>query len=308
VSEQLHLKYRPKSFDEVIGHKAVKISLRKVVELGVNRTFLFVGPSGIGKTTLARLVAKAVGCSLGNVLELDAATNTGIDNMRELMERLQYRAVDGGPRCVILDEVHALSKPAFQSLLKILEEPPADIYWCLCTTEGDKVPKQVQTRCTTYALKPVDEEIIHRLLVEVWLQEKLTVPGDYLRLISEASEGSPRQALVYLGACGHLKKRESIEAVLALPTTSSPEAIDLCRLLLRNARWPEVAKALKTISGNAEGTRLVVLAYMNTVALSGGPKASTALRIMRSFSMPFLDREGKAPLTIACAKLYTGGK
>ena len=144
----LHIKWRPQKLNDVISHAFVVSSLKALLkEKECPHSFLFTGPSGVGKTTLARIVASYLEAA---VLEIDAATNTGIDAMRAVQDMARYKAIDNEKRVVIIDECHALSKQTWQSLLKIVEEPPAHLYWAFCTTEPDKVPATIKTRCVQY--------------------------------------------------------------------------------------------------------------------------------------------------------------
>lgn len=311
MSTEYHIKYRPTAWEDVVGQRTTVLSLRKVLKEGRSRSFLFVGPSGVGKTTLARLVARAVGAR--DVVEVDGATHTGIDAMRGLSDSLQYSTIDGSARCVIVDECHAISRQAIQSLLKIVEEPPPGVYWALCTTEADKVPQTIKTRCATYVLKPISDDIVLDYLVGIKEKEALSIPEEGLELITAAAAGSLRQALVYLAECGDFKKTSSVKEVVSRDATGSAEAIDLCRLLLgcavadRRCSWSDFAKLLRAIDTPAESVRIVVLNYMNTVALGGNErKAMAALQVASCFQQPFTDREGKAPLTLACARVWNG--
>lgn len=306
MTTELHLKYRPSSWKEVLGQRPVVKSLKQVLDKGLSRTFLLTGPSGMGKTTVARLIAKHVGCDPEEVLEIDGATNTGIDDMREVASRLNYVSIGGSPRCVIVDECHAISKASFQSLLKILEEPPPGVYWVLCTTEADRVPKQIKTRCTDYALRPVSDSLLSDLLVHVRHEEKFTITDKGLGLIVEASEGSPRQVLVFLAKCARLQKSSSIRSVLE-QSGEPAEVVDLCRALLgvasgRSVSWKRMAELVRNIKTPPETVRIIVLRYMNAVMLGGNEsKAAAAMSVMSNFQEPFRDREGTAPLTMACA-------
>ena len=311
--QEFHLKYRPSNWDEVLGHKAALSSIQNALVKKSARTFLLTGGSGIGKTTIARLIAKEVGCSSSDIIEIDGATNTGIDDMRAVIERLQYKSLSGNARTVIVDECGAISKAAFQSMLKSLEEPPSDIYWVLCTTEPDRVPKNIRTRCLQYDLRPISMETILVLLETVVRKEKLSVKDEILELIIEAAEGSPRQALVFLAECAELKDAGSARSLLKT-VGESKEAIDLCRMLLsvasgKGVPWSVVAKLIRAVESPPETTRIIVLRYMAAVVLSGSPdKSGPAADILDAFATPFLDREGNAPLARACLQVWVGAK
>ena len=214
----LYRKYRPQNFDEIAGQefvlRAIKNSLR---ENKLSHAYLFTGPRGVGKTTIARLIAKGVNClnsenvtdnpcgvcencreiSAGismDMIEIDAASNRGIDEIRELKEKINYQPVKGRKKIYIIDEVHMLTKEAFNALLKTLEEPPSHVIFILATTEVDKIPDTVISRCQRYDFLPIDKEDIKKLLKNVAEKENIVIDDESLDLIYRKSEGSARDS------------------------------------------------------------------------------------------------------------------
>lgn len=304
MTEELINKYRPKLFKEVIGQETVCKSIRAAIVKGRTRSVILSGPSGVGKTTLGRIMAKTVGCSPLDIIEIDGATNTGIEKMREVTSRLKYKSFGNQSRVIIVDECHAISAAAFKSLLKPIEEPPEGVYWILCTTELGKVPKEVKNRCTTYELKPVTQSKILRLITDISAKEKLPIRRceGGLETIAELAQGSPRLALSMLAKAAHLTEEEDIEALCAEAGVAGQEAIDLCRALMGNPSWKQLCGIISKIDAPPESVRIVILRYMTSVALKK-PKPVKELAIMEAFGEPFQDREGKAPLLMACGML-----
>lgn len=302
----LHTKYRPRAFKDVIGQTPVVNALSKALEKGTSRTFLLTGPTGTGKTTLARIAAKTVGCKPNSIQEVDAATYTGIDDIRALTVPLQYAPIDGQPRAMIIDECHALSAAAWKALLKPLEEPPSHLYWFLCTTELGKVPANIKSRCTAFTLKPVPVNDMLHLLQKIAMEEPDLVVGEaILDLCAKEANGSPRQAIVNLEACSGTKKLSVAKELLA-SAIDNPQVIDLARALLNNKKWKEVREILKGMKDtNAESVRHVIRAYMTNCALSM-PNADRALEVLDAFSAPFPSGDQLSPVVLACGKLLLG--
>jgi len=284
----LHTKYRPATLDEVVGQDHIMDGLRKTLAEGEQQAFLFEGPSGTGKTTLARICAKELGCA--EVIEIDAASHTGVDAMREVAQRANFVSMDGGGKAFIVDECHRLSRQAWESLLKDIEEPPKGVYWFFCTTEGNKILKPVRTRCLPYALKDVPWRKLLGLLNKVAKDESLDVPEDVLDVCAEEADGSPRQALVNLTATKHCTDVEDARAALNR-LAGTKEAFDLARMIVKkDYQFKDACALLKALKDvPPEGIRHTVRAYATTTIL-GSPDNTWARGVLMAFEMPCVDQ------------------
>ena len=210
-------KWRPRAFADLKGQEHVVQALSNALTQGrLHHAYLLTGTRGVGKTTLARILAKCLNCETGvtatpcgvcsactqidagrfvDLLELDAASNTGVDNMREVLDNAQYAPTVGRYKVYIIDEVHMLSKPAFNSMLKTLEEPPAHVKFILATTDPQKIPVTVLSRCLQFNLKPMPPALVAQHLGEVLAQENVDAEPAALNLLARAAAGSMRDAL-----------------------------------------------------------------------------------------------------------------
>ena len=221
--QALYRKYRPKTFDDVVGQEHITETLKKQVETGrLSHAYLFIGTRGTGKTTCAKILAKAVNCehpvngnpcnqcaacrgiddgSILDVVELDAASNNGVDNVRALRDEAVFSPANVRKRVYIIDEVHMLSTPAFNALLKILEEPPAHLMFILATTELHKVPATILSRCQRHSFKRIPVDTIAARLNYVAEQEHLNLQPDAATLLARMADGGMRDALTLLDQC-----------------------------------------------------------------------------------------------------------
>lgn len=307
VTQPLHLKYRPSSFDEVVGNTAAVRALKR--SLADSQAFMLTGPAGTGKTTLARLGAKHLGVDQDGIVEIDAATNNGIDQMRELQSVIRYKPLGGDKRAIIVDEAHGLSKQAWDSLLKVVEEPPSHLVWFFCTTNATKIPATIKTRCTPIPLTAIGEDILGELLDFVAEQEGIELPDGVADLCVIEAKGSARQLLVNLATCRGVKNRESAAKLLRSAVESDP-VINLCRALLQGTSWAKAVKLIAACEGQSpEGIRRVVNGYFASVLKNtkSDKAAIRCLDILAAFERPFYDDDGLAPLYLAVGRVILPG-
>lgn len=288
AGETLHTKYRPTTLEEVVGQDHIKKGLAATLAERKQQAFLFEGPSGTGKTTLARICARELGCS--EVIEIDAATHTGVDEMRKIAERANFKALGGdGGKAFIIDECHRLSKQAWESLLKDIEEPPAGVFWFFCTTEPTRILQTIRSRCVTYTLKDVPYRALMKLLAHVAQREGLSVPEDVLDAAADNALGSPRQALVNLTTVKHAENAAAaLDALNRTPAVK--EAIDLARVIMRpNFEFADAMAICKDLKDeHPEGIRHVVRGYATTVILNS-PNDRWPRGVLLAFEKPAID-------------------
>lgn len=296
-------KYRPTCLEDVVGQDHIVKSIQEIFKSKeIPHSFLFTGNSGTGKTTLARIIAKEVGCLDQNVIEIDAATYTGIDDMRVLKEGLMYGAIgENSIKVVILDEFHGVSRKGMDSLLKIVEEPPPHVYFCFCTTEPAKIPKTLQTRCHEYYLKDVEIDDLLDLLEYVRGEEHLIIDSSSLMLIAKESYGSPRRALSYLSKCRGCGSKQDVVEVLRTVVNES-QVIDLCRLLINRPNLLKSINILKNLKGqNSESVRIQMVAYFTACVFQANSEKDVLkfIDVIDIFSKPVYEATGFADILLS---------
>lgn len=234
----LYRKFRPQEFEDVKGQDHIVTTLKNQIKADrIGHAYLFCGTRGTGKTTVAKIFAKAVNCenpvdgspcgecaickaiadgSSMNVIEIDAASNNGVDNIRQIREEVTYRPTEGRFKVYIIDEVHMLSAGAFNALLKTLEEPPSYVIFILATTEAHKIPITILSRCQRYDFHRISIDTIAGRLMDLMVEEKVEVEEKAIRYVAKAGDGSMRDALSLLDQCiaFHLGETLTYENVL----------------------------------------------------------------------------------------------
>ena len=231
----LYRRWRPQDFDALVGQDHIRTALTNALDTGkIAHAYLFTGPRGTGKTSTARILAKALNCEKGpsahpcnqcenclrategssmDIFEIDAASNRGIDEIRQLREKVAFAPVNGRYKIYIIDEVHMMTNDAFNALLKTLEEPPAHVVFILATTEPHKIPATIHSRCQRFDFHRVTVEEIAAHLAKVARESEIEADDDALRLIAIQADGGMRDALSLLDQCAVMDTKVTVEAV-----------------------------------------------------------------------------------------------
>ena len=228
ATKALAIKYRPKTWEDVTEQSSTKIILQQQLESGeVKNAYLFCGPAGCGKTTCARIFANDINKGEGNPIELDAASNNGVDDVRNIIQQAKTKSIDSEYKIFIIDECHALSNSAWQAMLKIIEEPPAKSIFIFCTTDPQKIPKTILSRVQRYDFQRISQEgIVSRLHLILYHEDIYddsnalndTLPS--LEYIAKIADGGMRDAITLMDKCLAYSTDLSMENVVkALGTT-----------------------------------------------------------------------------------------
>ena len=266
--QALYRKWRPLEFEDVKGQEHIVTTLKNQIRADrIGHAYLFCGTRGTGKTTVAKIFAKAVNCehpvdgspcgecptcraiaagNSMNVIEIDAASNNGVDNIRQIREEVEYRPTEGKYKVYIIDEVHMLSIGAFNALLKTLEEPPAYVIFILATTEAHKIPITILSRCQRYDFRRISIDTITARLRELMDAEQVTVEDRALRYIAKAGDGSMRDALSLLDQCIAFYLGQELTYDKVLDTLGAVDT-EIFSRLLRQILDKNITGAIQTV-------------------------------------------------------------
>lgn len=288
----LYRQWRPQDFDALVGQKAVKTTLKNALASGkIAHAYLFSGPRGTGKTSMARILAKALNCEQGptaepcgqcgncqrivqgtslDVIEIDAASNTSVDNIRDLREQVAFTPAESRYKVYIIDEVHMLSTGAFNALLKTLEEPPAHAVFILATTDPQKVPATIQSRCQRFEFRRVTVDEIAEHLAMVAAGSGIEADADALRLIAIQAEGGMRDALSLLDQCGVMAKRVTVAIVREVLGIVGREALHELTEAIGRRQLPQALATLNLLLEQGKDVKQVLtelIEYLRALVL-----------------------------------------
>ena len=300
----LYHKYRPQTFEEITGNKATVESLQSCLNSQDRpHSILFYGPTGCGKTTLARIVANYLGVKGRDFREVDTADFRGIETVREIRRNSTFQPVEGSCRVWVLDEVHKLSNDAMNALLKALEDSPTNTYYILCTTDPQKLISTIKGRCSQFQVSPLGEKETIKLLRKVAKEEDDKLEQEVRGQIAQDSQGHPRDALQILDQVLGVEPDKRLEMAKKSVEVQN-QSIELCRALIQGAGWKKVSNILQGLKNEEpESVRRAVLGYCSSILLKeDNPQAGA---VMEEFVDNFYD-SGFPKLVFACYSVVKG--
>ena len=294
----LYHKYRPNKISEMVGNDEVLSVLEKdIAKKDPPRSYLFHGPSGTGKTTLARIVCRELGVADSGLKEIDSGSYRGIDVIREIQQQAKYSPIDGQRRAWILDEVQQMTQPGMSALLKILEDTPDHVIFCLATTDPQKLTQAIRGRCAQYKTSQLTEKEARDLLCSIVEAEGEELEDRVLEYVI-GDDRRPRDMVQNLERVLSVEEDRRLDVAKRLAVGGEKETIDLCRMLLKGSPWADVKKVVSDLRGeDPERVRRAVMGYCSAVLLKSGN--DRAFEILDVFSKPFYDN-GFNDLVLSC--------
>lgn len=304
--KSLYRRYRPLCLEEVVGQEQVTVPLSNALKNGkINHAYLFVGPRGCGKTSVARIMAHQINNfpykledEYVDIVEIDGASNRGIDNIRELREKAAIAPTRGKYKVYIIDEVHMLTKEAFNALLKTLEEPPSHVVFILATTDVYKVPVTITSRAQSFVFKLVDEDVMVKHLRTIANKEKIKIDDDALKIIARRGGGSFRDSLSLLDQISTLSDKE-ITSELVTSALGLPEEEMLIRLThsYESGSLENIVKSYKNLLNSGVKPETLTEELISLIITSPNPNLIPLLSRLSEIKPPFVEAKLLVALT-----------
>ena len=257
-----------------------------------------------GKTTIAKIIARNVGCNTRNIIEINAGNEKGIETARELIRILKHQPLMGGCRFIILDEAQMLTSQFQQAMLTTLEDTPDNVYFALCTTDPQKIIKTLKSRCLQLEVKPLSDKEMKGLLTEIIKEEGLKIAEKVLSTIIRNANGIPRDALLLMEKIVGLKGEDIINENLSVNNEMEHQVIDLCRAIMFSKDWNKTRQIMQSIlashASNLEQVRLAILGYISAIALKDNKPNMKATLVYECFKQPFYGNATKADFIFSC--------
>ena len=264
----LAVKYRPTTFDDVVEQNSVKTILKHQLETGtLQHAYLFVGSAGCGKTTCARIFANEINKGQGTPIEIDAASHNGVDDVRAIIDDSKLQSIDSEYKCFVLDEVHMLSTQAWNAMLKLLEEPPAKAIFIMCTTNPERIPTTILSRCQRFDFQKISTNGIVKRLHDICVMEEIAPISsggydDAIEYIAKLANGGMRSAISLMDKCLSYSNQLTVQNVVdALGVADYSEYVQLAQAMLMNDER-EAVRVLESVKNSGKDIKQFVKGYL----------------------------------------------
>lgn len=266
MAQSLAVKYRPKTFEDVLGQTSVLKILSRQLEINkISNCYLFCGPSGDGKTTIARILANYINKNVGNIIEIDGASNNGVDAVRSIIEASRERSIDSEYKIFLIDECHMITTAGWNAFLKCIEEPPQYTIFMFCTTNPEKIPETILNRVMRFNLNKVDTNLIIDRLKYICVQEGFYNFDEACEFIAKLSNGGVRDAIATLEKCAGYDSNLDINNVLACIGNFSYDSLFNLTVNILNNEYGEVLRQIDDFYNSGSDLKVFVDQYLDFI-------------------------------------------